>query len=324
MNAWTIEDERRQPGDLYQWGDEDRTTYAGPVFTSLPGGSPFVAGKPYRIWTLPLKGDRFNFDFQFSDAGAVLPIVTVDFDPDDVNAPVSGTTASQALATLQTATDAGNVTSHPIEVGGLSSPAWNYVDGAAYVFVEDPQRPGHQALQPLPGHEPLYTDVAGDDYEYVDASGLQPPNAPANFRVEYGDFGGGINARLLWEDKADNEANFVIVRGDHPDGPFVPVSTPPANATSQDLSLTNLGATQYYVLWAINAAGESAHVGPLTVRLDAPATLVFVATFSLHGTGPGVPKKLNLTSNSSYNRVPEGQNIGLHRPAGVSRRRPLA
>jgi hypothetical protein len=122
--------------------------------------------------------------------------------------------------------------------------------------------------------------ISGADYSWVGPApfnlSFTPPAAPDEL---------GANAasssqiNLTWSDNSSNESGFEIERSTTGSGgPFLPLTTRPANSTSySDAELS--ASTQYcYRIRAVNAAGGSSYDGP--VCATTPAAAEFALDFA--------------------------------------------
>src|SRR6185312_9935994 len=136
---------------------------------------------------------------------------------------------------------------------------------------------------------PSYTDTAltnGDTYYYVvsavnsagespnssqvqgtPAAAAQPPAAPTGLVATAGE----TQVALAWAASAD-AAGYRVKRGTSSGGPYTTVASPTTSSYT-DTGLTN-GTTYYYVVSAVNTAGESPNSGQVsaTPQLGVPGT----------------------------------------------------
>ncbi|MBB6462513.1 fibronectin type III domain-containing protein [Flammeovirga kamogawensis] len=112
-----------------------------------------------------------------------------------------------------------------------------------------------------------------DGSPIVSAVVYQIPNAVQNLSVDK------VTGGLLveWEDKSNNETEFVIEYSLHPNNGYVPIATAGRDATSYLVSMDLLGSLKYYLrVAAANGAGKSPYqVVSSYTKLEAPGNIFY-------------------------------------------------
>jgi hypothetical protein len=147
--------------------------------------------------------------------------------------------------------------------------------------------------------------------------GNSAPAAPTNLSAT----GGNQQASLTWT-AGGGATSYNVKRGTASGGPYTTVGSP-AGTTYADTSLTN-GTAYYYVVAAVNAAGESGNSNQATATPKAPA-IAPAAPLNLTATGGNQQVSLAWTASTgatSYNVKRAATNGGPYTtvasPAGTS------
>ena len=139
--------------------------------------------------------------------------------------------------------------------------------------------------------------ITGADFTWVGPApfnlSFTPPAAPTEFAA---DAPNSSQINLSWSDNSGNEAGFEIERSTTGSGgPFLPLTTRPANATSYTDGGLSPSTSYCYQIRAVNGAGASSYDGPACATTDAAATFALDFAGSTYVTF-GDPAALDLAS----------------------------
>ncbi|WP_426448057.1 pectinesterase family protein [Paenibacillus sp. S-38] len=191
--------------------------------------------------------------------------------------------------------------------------SWNAVEGASSYEVKRAAAPEgpYTALtdtaglsyreEGLPQGVPYYYTVTArnDEVRGLDSApaAVRPaaaggvPAVPQGLRAEPG----SGEAALFWTAASGADA-YSVKRSESPDGGFVTIASQVSGTTYKDTGLVN-GKTYYYLVSAVNAAGESGSTAPVQ---EAPAAVLTVAA-----DGSGMYAKVQ----EAINAVPDNSPV---------------
>src|SRR5206468_3531322 len=114
-----------------------------------------------------------------------------------------------------------------------------------------------------------------------------PPSTPDGLRISPGNSSAALNWAV-----SSGAAAYKIKRSTINGGPYATVAASVASAPYTDTGLSN-GVTYYYVVSAVNPAGESSNSSPASVVAGSLDRLGWVATASTSGSSDTPPKAID-------------------------------
>jgi len=164
-------------------------------------------------------------------------------------------------------------TSTGIQTGDLLAPGFSIPVLITFPTIEIYTLPSAKILEVETVVDQLFTDpvnpVQRTFAETLDlaTNGPKPPAAPADLVAVAGD----AQAALDWADNAEADLQgYNVYRSQTSGGPYAKIAGPVAMSAHTDAGLTN-GTTYYYVVRAVNAAGESLDSSQASATPEAPA-----------------------------------------------------